>query len=69
MTKRSRRKTSRRVLATRAPRRGTVIIAAILYIMGLFGYLGWFALGTELAVGLLAIAGALLLLGTLLRDL
>ena len=69
MTRRSRRKTSRRVLATRAPRRGTVIIASILYVLGLFGYLGWFALGTDLSVGLLAIAGALLLLGALLRDL
>ena len=68
MTRRS-RKTSRRVLETRAPRRGTVIVAAILYVLGLFGYLGWFALGTTLSVGLLAMAGALLLLGALLRDL
>jgi hypothetical protein len=66
---RSRRTTSRRILNTRAPRPGTVIVAAVLWVVGLFGYLGWFALGTELSVAALAAAGGLLLLGALLRDL
>lgn len=61
--------TGRRILETRAPRRGTVIVAAILYVAGLFGYLGWLRLGRDLAVGALAVAGALLLLGALMRDL
>jgi len=65
----SRRSTSRRILNTRAPRQGTVIIAAALWVVGLFGYLGWFALGTELSVAALATAGGLLLLGAFLRDL
>ena len=70
MTRRSsRRRTSRRVLITRAPRRGTVIAAAILYITGLFGYVGFFPLDRDLSVAALAVAGGLLLLGALLRDL
>ena len=73
MTRRSRskRRTSRRVLETRAPKKGTVIIAAVLYITGLFGYLNWlpFTLRPDVAVGAMAVAGGLLLLGALLRDL
>jgi hypothetical protein len=73
MTRRSSRtrRTSRRVLETRAPKRGTVIIAAVLYIVGLFGYLNWFpiAIRQDISVAALIIAGGLLLLGALLRDL
>jgi len=46
-----------------------VIAAAILYVVGLFGYVGFLTLDRDLAVTALAIAGGLLLLGTLLRDL
>jgi hypothetical protein len=46
-----------------------VVIAALLYILGLFGYVGFFPLDQELAVGLLAVAGILLLLGTLTQAL
>lgn len=60
---------SRPLLETRAPRRGTLIIAAILYVVGLFGYLDWFPISDDLAVGMLALAGGLLMLGALLRDL
>jgi len=63
------RRESRMVLETRAPRKGTVVIAAIFYVSGLFGYLGWLNLNRDLSVGLLAVAGLLLLLGALLRDL
>lgn len=63
------RRSSRRVLQTRAPRKGTVLIAAGLYVVGVFGYLGWLPLSRDLSVGALALAGGLLLLGSLLRDL
>ncbi len=63
------RRTGRRTLVTRAPRRGTVIVAAILYVVGLFGYVGLLGLNRDLSVGALAVAGGLLLLGSLLRDL
>ncbi|HEC34479.1 MAG TPA: hypothetical protein ENI37_07170 [Chloroflexi bacterium] len=65
----SKQRTSRRVLEIRAPRRGTVIVAAVLYVVGLFGYLGWFRLGRDLSMGAMAMAGGLLLLGALLHDL
>lgn len=68
-TTRRRRSPSRTTLQIRAPRKGTVIIAAILYVTGLFGYLELLPLGPDLSVGLLALAGLLLMLGTLLRDL
>ncbi len=63
------RQTSRKILHTRAPRRGTVIVAAILYVLGVFGYLGFCPIGPDLSVLALAVAGGLLLLGALLRDL
>lgn len=69
MARRSRQRTSRRVLIIRAPRRGTVIIASILYIIGLFGVLGFFSIPESYAIAALAIAGGLLILGALLRDL
>ncbi len=68
MTRRKRRP-SRSVLLIRAPRRGTVIVAAILYTLGILGYFGWFPLNADLSFGLVTLAATLLLLGTLLRDL
>lgn len=59
----SRRRTSRRRLEIRAARKGTVILAAILWIAGLFGYVGFYPLPAGLSVGMLAVAGGLLLLG------
>jgi hypothetical protein len=70
MTKRrSSRGTSRRTLETRAPRRGTLIVASILYILGLFGVVDFFAIPDPYAIAALAIAGGLLILGALLRGL
>jgi len=69
MTQRSSRRRSRKVLVTRAPRRGTLIIASILYIIGLFGVLDFFPIPEVYAITALAIAGGLLILGALLRDL
>ena len=66
---RSSRRVSRRLLETRAPKPATLVIAAALYVAGLFGYLDWYPLSDALSVGLLALAGGLLLLGALLRDL
>lgn len=64
-----RQRCARQWLVTRAPRRGTLIIAAILYIIGLFGLVGFFRIPERHAAILLAIAGGLLILGALLRDL
>lgn len=64
-----RRSRSQQWLVTRAPRRGTLIIAAILYTIGLFGLAGFFHIPERYAAILLAIAGGLLILGALLRDL
>jgi hypothetical protein len=69
MTRRSSRQPSRRALTIRAPRKGTVIIASILYIIGLFGVLGFFPVPEPYATTALAAAGGLLILGSLLRDL
>lgn len=69
MARRSSRRPSRRVLVTRAPRRGTLIVASILYIVGLFGVLGFFSIPERFATTALATAGGLLILGALLRDL
>jgi hypothetical protein len=66
---RSSRKPSRRVLMTRAPRRGTLLVASILYVVGLFGVLGFFSIPEPYATAALAIAGGLLILGALLRGL
>ncbi len=69
MTRRSSRRRRRKVFVTRAPRRGTLIIASILYIIGLFGVLDFFPIPETYAITALAIAGGLLILGALLRDL
>jgi hypothetical protein len=66
---RRRRSRGRRWFVTRAPRRGTLIVASILYIVGLFGLLGFFRISEHYAAILLAFAGGLLILGSLLRDL
>lgn len=54
---------------TRAPRRGTLVVASILYIVGLFGWLGFFPVPEPYASAALAIAGGLLILGAILRGL
>ena len=69
MARRSSRRPSRRVLMTRAPRRGTLIVASAFYIVGLFGVLGFFVIPERFAITALAVAGGLLILGALLRDL
>ncbi len=69
MTRRSSRQPGRRVLRTRAPRRGTLIVASILYTVGLFGVLGFFPVPEPYAITALVVAGGLLILGALLRDL
>lgn len=69
MTRRSSRRPSRRVLMTRAPKRGTLVVASILYILGLFGILDFFPIPEPYATAALAVAGGLLILGAMLRDL
>ena len=66
---RSHSRPSRRTLTLRAPRKGTLIISVILYLFGLFGVLGWLAMPQNYAIAALSIAGALLILSSLLRDL
>ncbi len=65
----NRRRPSRRTLLIRAPRRGTVIVAAALYILGLFSVLGFLSIPESYATGALAVSGGLLLLSALLRGL
>jgi hypothetical protein len=67
--RRSLRQLSRRLLETRAPRRGTLIVASILYVIGLFGVLDFFPIPDPYATIALAVAGGLLILGALLRGL
>ncbi len=67
--RRSSRGPSRRLLETRAPRRGTLIVASILYVLGLFGVLDFFSIPDSYATAMLAVAGGLLILGALLRGL
>ena len=67
--RRSSRRTSQRILRTRAPRRGTLIIASILYIIGLFSVLGFFSVPEPYPTYALVSAGGLLILGALVRDL
>lgn len=54
---------------TRAPRKGTLVVASALYLVGLFGVLDLFPIPDPYATAALAIAGGLLILGALLRDL
>ncbi len=67
--RRSSRRLSRRVLETRAPRKGTLVVASILYVIGLFGVLGFFPIPDTYAIAALAISGGLLILGALLHGL
>jgi len=67
--RRSSRRPSRRVLTTRAPRKFTLVVASILYVIGLFGVLGFFSIPEPYPTVALAIAGGLLILGALLRGL
>lgn len=59
----------RRGLTTQAPRQTTLIISIILWLIGLLGGLGMVALPGGLGFWALVIAGALLILGSLLDGL
>ena len=63
------RRRSSKWLPTRAPKKGTLVIAMILYFAGLFGWLGFVPALAPHATGSLAFAGGLLIAGALLRDL
>jgi hypothetical protein len=59
----------RRGFATQAPRQTTLLISIILWLIGLLGGLGMVALPGGLGFWSLVIAGALLILGSLLDGL
>lgn len=59
----------RRLLQTRAPRKGTLVVAVIFYFIGLFGAFGLITIPPTYTIVALAIAGGLLILGALMRDL
>jgi pilus assembly protein TadC len=65
------RRTSRKknLLYTRAPRKGTLLIAVALYILGIFGAFDLLRISQTLTIVALAAAGGLLILGALLCDL
>jgi len=65
----ARRRSSRKLLEIRAPRKGTLAIALALYLIGLFGVLGVFPIPESYATAALVIAGGLLILSVLLRGL
>ena len=69
MTRRSSRRSRRRAFLTRAPHKGTLIVAAVFYLAGLFGWLDVLPALAPYATHALAVAGGLLILGALLRDL
>ncbi len=54
---------------TQAPRRGTVLLAGILWLVGLLNALGALSLPDRLGVWMLVLAGVLLLLGSLVNGL
>jgi hypothetical protein len=60
---------ARRGFTTQAPRQATLIISIILWLIGLLGGLGMVALPNNLGFWALVIAGALLILGSLLDGL
>ena len=68
-SRRTNRRTSRRALAIRAPRKGTLIVATILYLAGVLGAYDLVPTLTPFATISLTIAGALLILGAIMRDL
>jgi hypothetical protein len=69
MTRRRRSSRKRSLLYTRAPRKGTLLVAVALYTVGLFGALDFLPISQSLITILLVAAGGLLILGALLRDL
>jgi hypothetical protein len=69
MTRRYSNRRRRDWLVTRAPRKGTLIVASALYVVGLFGVLDLFHIPQTYAIAALAVAGGLLILGSLLREL
>lgn len=60
---------ARRGFRTQAPREATLIISIILWLIGLLNGLGMVALPNNLGFWALVIAGALLILGSLLDGL
>jgi hypothetical protein len=69
MTRRRRSSRKRSLLYTRAPRKGTLLIAVAFYIVGIFGALDFLPISQSLITISLAVAGGLLILGAFLRDL
>jgi len=67
--RRASRRDSRKLLEIRAPRKGTLVIAFALYLVGLFGALDFFSIPQAYSTAALAIAGGLLILGTLMEGL
>ncbi|NLE45453.1 MAG: hypothetical protein GX620_12090 [Chloroflexi bacterium] len=65
MARRSSRRPSRLQLRIRAPQKGTLVIACTLYIVGLFGVLGFIRIPDPYPDVALALAGGLLILGAL----
>ena len=69
MTRRRSSRRRRNLLHTRAPRKGTLLIAVVFYVVGLFGALDFLPISQSLITISLAVAGGLLILGAFLRDL
>lgn len=69
MRRRYPRHQNRRAFVVRAPRRGTLIVAAICYALGVLGGFNLLPVLKPYAVTALTVAGGLLILGALLRDL
>lgn len=69
MTRRTSRRQQKRTFSTRAPRKATLVIATALYLVGLFGVLGLLLIPQTYAIAALVVAGGLLILGALTRDL
>jgi hypothetical protein len=67
--RRSSRRQKKKTFNPRAPRKATLVIATGLYLVGLLGVLGLLLIPQTYAIAALAIAGGLLLLGALTRDL
>jgi hypothetical protein len=68
-SRRTNRRISRRTLAVRAPRKGTLIVATILYLAGVLGAYDLVPTLKPFATLSLTIAGGLLILGAIMRDL
>ncbi|NLE99589.1 MAG: hypothetical protein GX601_01280 [Anaerolineales bacterium] len=67
--RRASRRTSRRLVNIHAPRKGTLALASALYLLGVFGGFDLIPTLKPYALIALTVAGGLLILGVLLRDL